>query len=96
MKRVAVCLLIGLALLIVASLVLAQTGEFDLPWHRVASGGGTSTDGIQYTLSSTIGQHEAGVLMEGASFQLSGGYWGGTGPRAPANELYLPMLLRPD
>lgn len=96
MRRMAVYLLIGLALLIVASLVLAQAGEFDVPWHRAAGGGGTSTDGSQYSLSGTIGQAEAGVSMSGASFELSGGFWGGAGDGPKAHQLYLPVVLRPN
>jgi hypothetical protein len=96
MNRKVVCLLIVIVLLTAVSLVLAQTGEFQLPWHRVAGGGGTSDEGGRYTLSGTIGQSEAGVLMEGSSFQLSGGYWGGASSSALPSELYLPVVIRPD
>jgi hypothetical protein len=82
-------------LLVVVSLVLAQPGEFQLPWHRIVGGGGNSSDGGRYALSGTIGQPEAGVLMEGSTFQLSGGYWGGAAPGAPPNELYLPVVVGP-
>lgn len=95
MKRKVVYLLIIIALLTVASLVLAQTGGFQLPWYRVAGGGGTSDDGGRYALSGTIGQPEAGVLMEGSSFRLSGGYWGGSSSDRVPNELYLPLVIGP-
>jgi hypothetical protein len=95
MKRRTLYLLLLLAFLTVASLALAQGGELALPWHRIA-GGGSSADGARYALSGTIGQTEAGGLMEGSSFRLSGGYWGSPGARMPANDLYLPILLRPE
>lgn len=95
MKRILACLLIAIVLLVAVSLVLAQTGEFQLPWHRIASGGGTSSDGARYALSGTIGQPEAGALMEGSSFQLSGGYWGGAAPGATPYQLYLPVVVGP-
>ncbi len=95
MKRLVVCALIACALVIVASLVFANEGGFALPWYRIAGGGGTSADGLRYTLSGTIGQPEAGVLMEGDSFQLSGGYWAGAAPGPPTNALYLPVVIGP-
>jgi hypothetical protein len=95
-RRTAAFALIGVALLAIVSLALAQVDGFDLSWHRVAGGGGTSADGGQYTLSGTIGQSEAGRLMEGSTFRLSGGYWGGAGPDPAINDLYLPMVLRPE
>jgi hypothetical protein len=92
MKRPAAYLAIALVLLIAASLLFAQSGEFQLPWRRIAGGGGSSSDGEQFVLSGTIGQAEAGVLMEGSSFQLSGGYWGGAACGRPPNQLYLPLV----
>ena len=94
MRRKTLYLLIGIGLLIVASLVFAQAGDISVPWHRIAGGGGTSRDGAQFALSGTIGQPEAGVLMEGSTFKLSGGYWGGAAAEATTTELYLPMLLQ--
>lgn len=53
----------------------AQTGSgYDLTWHVIASGGGTSAGG-GYTLTSTIGQPIAGVAQRGGSYTLAGGFW---------------------
>ncbi len=95
MKRITACLLIVIVLLVAVSLVLAQTGEFQLPWFRIAGGGGRSDDGGRYALSGTIGQPEAGALMEGSTFRLSGGFWGGAAPGETPYELYLPVVVRP-
>lgn len=48
--------------------------NYSVDWHKLAGGGGTSTDG-QYTVSGTIGQHDAGEPMTGGSYSLTGGFW---------------------
>jgi hypothetical protein len=62
-------LLFGLA---IPSLCLAQSYSID--WYKVAGGGGTSTGGV-YSVSGTIGQHDAGGAMTGGSYALTGGFW---------------------
>lgn len=52
------------------------SGQYDLRWHTIDGGGGTSSSG-SYTLSGTIGQPDAGVVMSGGDFTLSGGFWPG-------------------
>src|SRR5271168_3270972 len=64
--------LIILAFLLVASDGLAQS--YNISWYKVAGGGGTSAGGA-YTLSGTIGQHDAGGPMTGGNYSLSGGFW---------------------
>ena len=51
----------------------AQTYSVD--WYKIAGGGGTST-GAVYSVSGTIGQHEASVTpMTNGQFSLTGGFW---------------------
>ncbi len=64
-----------LALLLIVSQVLAQSGSYDLSWWTVDGGGGT-LNGDGYTLGGTAGQPDAGVL-EGRGYTLNGGFWGG-------------------
>ena len=52
----------------------AQT--FSIPWHTIDCGGGTASGG-SFTLSGTIGQHDAGGSMTGGDFSLTGGFWAG-------------------
>jgi hypothetical protein len=61
------CLAGGIA----ASAALAQ--PFEISWYTIDGGGGTSSGG-SFTLSGTIGQHDAGVLS-GGSFTVYGGFW---------------------
>ncbi len=79
-----------LALLVVASVALAQTGgSYDLTWSTLDGGGGTSSGG-SYSLSGTIGQPDAGV-MSGGSYTLTGGFWGGA---VASYKIYLPLTLK--
>lgn len=55
----------------------ALAGGFELDWHTIDGGGGTSS-GAGFTLSGTIGQPDAGV-MTGGNFTLVGGFWAGVG-----------------
>jgi|SRR5882724_6014126 len=40
----------------------------------IAGGGGTST-GAVYSVSGTIGQHDAGLTMSGGNYSVTGGFW---------------------
>jgi hypothetical protein len=51
---------------------------YDLDWFTVDTGGGTSTFG-DYSLSGTIGQPDAGLVLAGAGYGLTGGYWAAPG-----------------
>ena len=57
---------------ICCSRVAAQSYSID--WYKVSGGGGTSTGGT-YSVSGTIGQHDAGGPMTGGNFSLTGGFW---------------------
>jgi len=55
-----------------AASALAQSYSID--WYKISGGGGTSSNG-QYTVSGTIGQHDAGGPMTGGNYSLTGGFW---------------------
>lgn len=57
---------------VVIGTALAQS--YSINWSKIAGGGGTSTNG-QYSLSGTIGQHDAGGPMTGGPYSLVGGFW---------------------
>jgi hypothetical protein len=52
----------------------ARAQQYSIDWYKVAGGGGTSTNG-QYSISGTIGQHDAGGPMTGGDYSLTGGFW---------------------
>jgi hypothetical protein len=41
----------------------------------LTTGGGGAGSGGSYSICGTIGQHDAGVMMSGASFSILGGFW---------------------
>ena len=55
-----------------AASALAQSYSID--WYKISGGGGTSSNG-QYTVSGTIGQHDASGPMTGGNYSLTGGFW---------------------
>jgi len=67
-KRILFCLLTS------AFCLGAQAQSYSIDWYKVAGGGGTSTGGV-YSVSGTIGQHDAGGPMTGGPYSLTGGFW---------------------
>jgi len=64
-------------LAVVAALLLpagALAQNYSIDWYKVAGGGGTST-GLNYSVSGTIGQPDAGGPMTGGNYSLTGGFW---------------------
>ena len=55
-----------------AAPVCAQ--QFSIDWFKIAGGGGTSSGG-NYTVSGTIGQHDAGGPMTNGQYSVVGGFW---------------------
>ena len=53
---------------------LCARAQFSIDWHTVDGGGGISTGGL-YTLRGTIGQPDAGYLIPGGKYILTGGFW---------------------
>ena len=81
--------LLWLALLTGACAVQAQTYSID--WYKISGGGGTST-GAVYSVSGTIGQHDAGVPLTGGNYSLTGGFWALAAvqtPGAPTLRIFL-------
>lgn len=56
------------------STALSALGQYSIDWYKISGGGGTSTGGV-YSVSGTIGQHDAGGPMLGGVYSLTGGFW---------------------
>src|ERR1017187_10286194 len=69
MKRLTLNILVFLILALVA-----HAQEYSIDWYKVSGGGGASTGGV-YSVSGTIGQHDAGGPMTGGNYSLTGGFW---------------------
>jgi hypothetical protein len=67
-------LLVVGALALLAFTISLQAQQYSVNWHKVSGGGGTSTN-IQYVVSGTIGQHDAGGPMTGGNYSVTGGFW---------------------
>ena len=62
------------AFTLVGCLAAASAQSYSIKWSKIAGGGGTSAGG-QYSLTGTIGQHDAiGPLTNGQYF-VTGGFW---------------------
>jgi hypothetical protein len=48
--------------------------QYAIGWYKIAAGGGTSANG-DYSISGTIGQHDAGGPLKGGNYSLMGGFW---------------------
>jgi hypothetical protein len=70
----------SLALVISAAFARA---DFDLSWYTIDSGGAMWSSGGSFVLSGTIGQPDAGAVMTGGAFALTGGFWAVSGDGAP-------------
>ena len=81
---------VALLLLLLGGVALAGSG-YDLSWWTVDGGGYTFSTGPGYSLGGTIGQPDAGPVMAGAGYRLSGGFWFGG---AALYRIYLPLTVR--
>jgi hypothetical protein len=54
--------------------LVASAQTYSIDWHKIAGGGGTSTGGL-YSISGTLGQHDASDAKSGGNYSITGGYW---------------------
>jgi hypothetical protein len=62
------------SLVLLAAVLTAHSQSYSIDWFKIARGGGASTGGV-YSLSGTIGQHDAGGPMTNGSYSVTGGFW---------------------
>ena len=53
---------------------IASAQNYSIDWYKIAGGGGTCTGSV-YSISGTIGQHDAGGPMTGGGYSITGGFW---------------------
>src|SRR5262245_24563155 len=58
---------------VLLSSVTLHAQNYSIDWFKIA-GGGTSSGGV-YSISGTIGQHDAGGPMTGGNYSITGGFW---------------------
>ena len=64
-----------LLLLALVSIMSTAYGDYDIRWHTIDGGGGTSKGG-QYIVTGSIAQHDAAVST-GGKYELLSGFWPG-------------------
>jgi hypothetical protein len=52
----------------------AKAQNYAIDWYKVAGGGGNITGSV-YSISSTIGQHDAGPTLAAGPYTITGGFW---------------------
>ncbi len=80
MKKENLFRLFILPLIVFSQIVLAfgqSGGAFNITQSVVSSGGGTIQNG-QYKIQATMGQSLAGAQMNGMTYSISNGFWGGS------------------
>ena len=75
MKTVKMILAIFAICVLTSAVLAASGGQYILEWSSIDGGGGTSIGG-QYTLTGTIGQHDAAYSYS-EEYELLGGFWPG-------------------
>ncbi|HUZ08314.1 MAG TPA: hypothetical protein VMV89_12625 [Candidatus Paceibacterota bacterium] len=74
-KLARVCVVLFCFFILHSSFCLRASGQtYSIDWHKIAGGGGTSSGGV-YSVTGTIGQHDAGQQMSGGNYSLTGGFW---------------------
>ncbi len=63
------------ALVLMAFAMPVQAQPYTINWYKIAGGGGMNSTGGAYSVSGTIGQHDAGGPMTGSGYSLTGGFW---------------------
>jgi hypothetical protein len=92
MRKAAISLILTMVLLSLAA--FAWQATYDIPWWTIDSGAETSIGG-DFTVAGTIGQADAGPVLTGGQYAVTGGYWyGREGPAPPENDVYLPLVIR--
>jgi hypothetical protein len=72
-RRLGILLILGALCLRMFS-VTVNAQPYSVDWHKVSGGGGTSTGG-GFSISGTIGQHDAGGPLTGGGYSVTGGFW---------------------
>ena len=77
MFKTIIILSLSTLLILISAIALAQSsgGDFEIVKSTIDNGGGTSVGG-EFSLTGTIGQHDANhQISTGGGFTLAGGFW---------------------
>jgi hypothetical protein len=77
---------------VAGAITFSASAQYSINWSKVSGGGGMNSTGGVYSVSGTIGQHDAGGPLTGGGFTLNGGFWAIFGvptPGAPTLTIFL-------
>lgn len=89
MKKYTLWIILILVLLTVSISLASGGNNYTLTWWTADGGGSVSTGG-NYALQGTVGQPDAGEMVNGR-YTLQSGYWNGLDQYG----VYLPLVIRP-
>lgn len=78
-------------MLAVLSVSELHAQPYSIAWYKIAGGGGTGSNG-SYSVSGTIGQHDAGGFLTGGNFSLNGGFWSLVAVQTPGSPVLTIVL----
>jgi hypothetical protein len=94
MRHLFLTIAVVLAIVIMVSVALAQSGPLEIPWYTIDGGGRTASLGEGFALSGTVGQPDAGI-SSGGIYTLKGGFWGlATVSGTLVSPVYLPLIQK--
>ena len=56
---------------------VSHAQQYNVPWSKIAGGGGLQSTGGVYAVSGTIGQSDASGALTGGVYAVTGGFWPG-------------------
>ena len=74
-----------------ALIISASAQSYSIDWYKVSGGGRTSVGGA-YSVTGSIGQHDASGPMIGGNFSLTGGFWSLLAVQTPGAPLLIIKL----
>lgn len=75
MTRIPRAIVQSVVVLSIASVLTVVADDFTIDRSTIDGGGGMRSTGGDFDLSGTIGQPDAGALLTGGGFEVTGGFW---------------------
>lgn len=72
-RKLYTCIAFAASFIILSAMAPSGVPIYDLSWHTIDGGGGTSTDGT-FEVSAIAGQPDP-IILTGSGYVLTGGFW---------------------
>lgn len=91
MKKIVLGIIFISIFLLITISAIAQTG-YEIDWYS-SDGGGTVSNGGEYSISGIAGQPDAGYVESG-NYSIAGGFFSGSALTSTEIFIFLPLLTR--